>query len=259
MLTKVVNIHHGTPYDIYIGRGPDPRTGKRGIWGNPFRLGSVYNGVTLDRDSCLEVYESWLSGSAEGVELQSHLPELKDKTLGCWCKPAKCHGDILAEMAEAALMPFKLKISTFRDEFSFLSNFHACAIDFDGEVYPSVEHAFQAAKTLDRSKREWIAAANSAGEAKRRGRQVPLRPEWECIKHELMYSLLRDKFCCPVLGKLLMDTGDAELIEGNWWCDTEWGVCGEGYQCSKRIHLQPTGENLLGQMLMAIRKEIGGR
>lgn len=85
---RVVNLYKDKNYDVYIGRPSK--------WGNPFRLGSTYNGVYLDRDKCLEVYEDWLLYSDEGLKLQKEAKDLIGKTLGCYCKPKKCHGDVLA-------------------------------------------------------------------------------------------------------------------------------------------------------------------
>ncbi len=163
------------------------------------------------------------------------------------------------EMDPDELLPFKLKVTAFRDEYSFLSNFHICAVRRGDYTYMSVEHAFQAAKAVHPMDALEIARAISPARAKQMGRVVKRRADWEGIKHELMYGLLVDKFSDEALGKLLLETGDAELIEGNWRCDTEWGVCGEGVACRKGIHREPTGENLLGAMLMSVRKGISGR
>ena len=79
------------------------------------------------------------------------------------------------------------------------------------------------------------------GQAKRAGNKLVLRPDWEQIKIIVMTDLCRIKFQDPHMRKLLLDTGDAELIEGNWWNDTFWGVC------------NGIGQNHLGKILMAIR------
>lgn len=80
---KVVNKYHKIPYDVYIGRGS--------IWGNPFVIGK--DGT---REEVIEKYEEYLVNSPE---LLSKLPELRGKTLACFCKPQKCHGDIIAKYA----------------------------------------------------------------------------------------------------------------------------------------------------------------
>lgn len=133
------------------------------------------------------------------------------------------------------------KIESFQGEHRFLSNFWHVYVRYDGELYPTVEHAYQAAKTLNPEFRMAIATATT-GEAKRMGRQVPMRADWDSIKIDVMRDLLRQKFTEePELRDLLLATGDAELIEGNTWGDYFWGVCnGEG-------------QNNLGKLLMEIR------
>lgn len=104
----------------------------------------------------------------------------------------------------------------------------------------SLEHKYQAEKAQWPDERLWVLAANGPGEAKRRGRQVALRPDWEEIKDEVMLRLLRLKFK-PGSGEAayLLSTDNAELIEGNWW-----GVC------------KGVGQNKLGKLLMQVRKEL---
>jgi ribA/ribD-fused uncharacterized protein len=134
-------------------------------------------------------------------------------------------------------------IDRFSGEYRFLSNFYPVAIVLDGEQYSSVEHAYQAAKTLDPLKRKRFLNI-SAPAAKRLGRSITLRPDWEDFKLDIMFNLLQRKFRNPELRRKLKDTGDAILIEGNHWGDTFWGICkGDGY-------------NMLGQMLMLVRDEI---
>ena len=81
-MTRVVNLKK-SPYDIYIGRGSP--------FGNPFEIGKDGN-----RDEVIAKYEAYLMGKPE---LLDKIPELKNKVLGCFCKPQRCHGDILARLA----------------------------------------------------------------------------------------------------------------------------------------------------------------
>lgn len=135
-------------------------------------------------------------------------------------------------------------IDSFRGEYGYLSNFHKCRVEFEGMVYPSVEHAFQAAKNPDPEYRSLIAAAGSPVTTKRMGKKTQLRPDWEEVKEGIMLELLRSKFSDPVLREKLLATGDAELIEGNNHWDRFWGVCrGEGL-------------NKLGKLLMRVREEL---
>ena len=138
------------------------------------------------------------------------------------------------------------KITRFSGEHRFLSNFYPVQVEFEGLPFRTVEHAYQAAKTTDESLRVYIASLFNAGMAKRRGQLVDLRPDWEEVKLDIMEGLVRVKFADPILAVMLRDTGDAELIEGNTWGDTFWGVC------------NGVGENHLGKILMRIRIELGG-
>ena len=135
-------------------------------------------------------------------------------------------------------------IDSFEGEFRFLSNFYPSRIKFEDAVYESVEHAFQAAKTLDKAERAEVRAAPSPGKAKRLGRKVTLREDWEKVKVPIMWKLVEKKFLAPELAEKLVATGDAELIEGNIWRDTFWGVC------------DGVGKNNLGLILMAVRTDI---
>lgn len=142
-------------------------------------------------------------------------------------------------------------IRVFDGEFAFLSNFHPSPIsDEDGIVYPTVEHYFQAMKTLDKSQRFNIAIQPTPGKAKRKGRQAQLRSDWEQVKEQIMYEALTKKFSDPLLRKLLLDTGDEYLEEGNHWCDNEWGVC-SCLKCQDTV-----GKNKLGKLLMRVRIEL---
>ena len=132
-------------------------------------------------------------------------------------------------------------IDSFRGEHGFLSNFARTPIEFEGVVYPTVEHAFQAAKTTVLSEREKLLANASPTVAKRIGRKVTLRPGWDRIRLEVMRGLVEQKFNDPDLAAMLEATGDARLYEGNWWGDRYWGTVGG------------EGENHLGELLMEIR------
>lgn len=135
------------------------------------------------------------------------------------------------------------KIDSFNGEHFFLSNFYRCEIHSFPSTYPSVEHAYQAHKTLDQGKRVEIRDADTPSKAKRLGRRVIIRPCWDDMKLEVMEKLLRVKFNDPHLRVKLLATGDAELVEGNCWGDTYWGVC------------NGRGENHLGRLLMKIRAD----
>ena len=141
-------------------------------------------------------------------------------------------------------------IIEFEEKYAFLSNFYPSPFTHDGIEYPTVEHFFQAAKTLYIQERKAIAAAKTPGLAKRMGRSVQLRPDWEKVKAYYMELGLRLKFANKDLAEKLLATGDEELIEGNWWHDNIWGSC----MCDKCINIP--GRNMLGMLLMDLRKKM---
>jgi hypothetical protein len=135
-------------------------------------------------------------------------------------------------------------IDQFDGGYAFLSNFWPGPVVLDRVTYPTVEHAFQAAKTRNRHERESIAALPTPGAAKRAGRKVTLREDWERVKVGIMEELVRQKFADPELAGRLLATGDEELVEGNTWNDRFWGVC------------RGQGLNELGKILMRVRAEL---
>lgn len=141
-------------------------------------------------------------------------------------------------------------IDCFDKEYAFLSNFYPSPITDGNLIFPTVEHMFQAAKTLNIKEYEEIAAADTPGRAKRLGRKVTLREDWEKVKDDMMYQALWLKFSIPELREKLLATGDEELVEGTTWHDNEWGNC----TCEKCANI--IGKNKLGKMLMKIREEI---
>jgi ribA/ribD-fused uncharacterized protein len=144
-------------------------------------------------------------------------------------------------------------IDAFRGRWAFLSNFHPAQLTWDGLLYPTSEHAFNAGKTLDPVLRRDIAKAPTPREAKRRGRSVPLRPGWDdTVRFEVMAAVLRAKFCChPGRVDALLATGEALLVEGNTWHDQTWGDC----RCGRTACAEP-GANHLGRLLMELRDEL---
>jgi hypothetical protein len=90
-MTKVVHCKK-EPYDVYIGRPSK--------WGNPYshKEGPLAEFKVKSRKEAIDKYESYLLSNQD---LMNSLHELKGKTLGCWCKPLSCHGDILAKYADS--------------------------------------------------------------------------------------------------------------------------------------------------------------
>ena len=140
----------------------------------------------------------------------------------------------------------KSEINKFEEEFRFLSNFYPCEVKFRGYIFPSTENAYQFAKIPYNLRNTYVDLFINCPPniAKKNGRSVKIRNNWENIKVKIMFALLTKKFKNPVLRKKLLDTGNAILIEGNYWNDTFWGVCNN------------VGKNMLGKLLMKVRKEI---
>lgn len=136
------------------------------------------------------------------------------------------------------------KITEFRQRWAFLSNFYPVNVYLDNQVYRSVEHAYQAAKTSDPQQRAYIRFLPSAGEAKRAGKRITPDVGWEARKLDVMRGLLRQKFAGGPLREQLLRTGAAKLEEHNGWGDRYWGIC------------RGEGDNHLGRLLMEIRAEL---
>jgi len=146
-------------------------------------------------------------------------------------------------MSEDEEIPGLKPIMGFKGEYRWLSNFWPAPVSYEGIDFTSTEHAYQAAKTLDLEERKRIATL-TAGEAKKAGKKLVVRSDWNEVKLSVMENLLRQKFAIPELRQKLLDTGEAEIVEQNTWHDVFWGVCGG------------IGENHLGKLLMKIRSEI---
>lgn len=143
--------------------------------------------------------------------------------------------------------PAQTDIVQFSGEHRWLSNFWPAPVELDGVTYPTVEHAYVAAKSLDEGFRLAVRDCPTPGHAKRLGRTVELRGDWESEKLVIMENLLRQKFAPgSELAERLLATRGRDLIEGNSWNDRFWGV-------DYRTGL---GENMLGRLLMGIRENL---
>lgn len=133
-------------------------------------------------------------------------------------------------------------IRGFFNEYRWLSNFWPCPVEFEGDMYKSSEAAYQAAKCAYRGDRALFFDLDASA-SKRKGRQVPIRTDWNQIKLIVMKTILIDKFGRNEdLKQKLLATKDAYLEETNYWKDTFWGV------------YEGRGENHLGMTLMEVRK-----
>lgn len=135
-------------------------------------------------------------------------------------------------------------INSFRGKYYFLSNFYDAPVTYEGLTYMNNEAAFQSAKVLSKQERELFTGLDPSA-AKRRGRAVTLRSDWEKVKNQVMYDICKAKFTQnEELKAKLLATGEAHLEEGNTWGDTTWGT------------VDGVGENRLGKILMQVRYEL---
>lgn len=155
---------------------------------------------------------------------------------------------------QKAVMNEPIKFYSTADEYGEFSNFSAYPIQIGGRMWPTSEHYFQAMKFNDKSKQEKIRKAHSPMVAAKigRDRKNKLRKDWESTKVNVMRDAVMAKFSQHVeLRELLLDTGDAKLIE-HTANDSYWGDGGDG-----------KGKNMLGRILMevraALRQQVGSR
>ena len=135
-------------------------------------------------------------------------------------------------------------IDKFSGKNRWLSNFWPAEVELNGMTYASVEHAYQAAKTLNMEDRGLFQGV-TASVAKSLGKKLAVRDDWNEIKIAVMTDLNLQKYTKhPELAAKLIATGDELLVEGNTWGDVFWGVC------------KGIGDNHLGKILMEIRKNI---
>lgn len=178
-----------------------------------------------------------------------------DKTIDMLLEPGEHR---YAQMDQVRGYPMN-SISKFIGEYRFLSNFSDSIIRYNGHTYNSVESAFQAQKShgaVDLLRNMSVQEALEAkrrpiidpGEAKRIGRRVPVRKDWEQVKDRIMLEVLVAKFTQNERDRQsLLDTGNAILVEGNTWHDNYWGWC-QCPNCALEEH-----HNKLGRLLMQIR------
>lgn len=144
-----------------------------------------------------------------------------------------------------------IKFSRSNEKYGCFSNFYPCSVEYGGIVYPNSECAWQSLKTLDMKKRKKFATYKAAG-AKKMGRRVELRSDWEEVKYQLMVNVCYAKFFQnKELKSILQATGEEELIENTTaWHDNVWGNC-ECERCK-----ETEGKNLLGKALMEVRSKL---
>lgn len=162
-------------------------------------------------------------------------------------------------------------ITSFTGPYAFLSNFspHPVLLPGLSDIpFATAEHAFQAAKTSDPAGRAYIVCAPTPGEAKARGRRVPLSPGWDQVRRRVMMDVILAKFGGELLAARLAATAPHVLVEGNHWGDAYWGAV----RASQAVMLPPgageppvwragaslylAGHNWLGRILMMTRELI---
>jgi ribA/ribD-fused uncharacterized protein len=135
-------------------------------------------------------------------------------------------------------------IDRFSGPYLFLSNFYPCCLKYQDRIWLTVEHAYQASKTLNSKEQEEIRLASSPWIAKKLGKKVTIRQGWDLMKLNTMRSLVELKFKQNErLTLLLLSTRSKTLVEGNYWHDSYWGV----------DLVTGIGENWLGKILMEVR------
>jgi ribA/ribD-fused uncharacterized protein len=150
------------------------------------------------------------------------------------------------------MQPESTVIDRFGKIYKWLSNFEPVVIYYKDLNFPTVEHAFVASKSDDGLFRLNISRvpAWQAGKAKRLGRKTRLRKDWDIVKIPNMKRFLMQKFSYDRFKQLLLSTGTAEIIEGNYWHDNFWGNC----ECPKCKDI--VGQNNLGKLIMEVRSII---
>ena len=140
-------------------------------------------------------------------------------------------------------------ICQFKDDYYFMSNFYPFKLIYNGIEYQNTEAAFQAQKCKYLPERNQFSKLNPS-EAKRLGRHVELRSDWEQVKDGIMFNIVLTKFSSDeYLAYKLLETGEEVLMEGNTWNDTYWGVDLDTMQ----------GKNKLGLILMKVRDVLRAR
>ena len=146
-------------------------------------------------------------------------------------------------------------IESFSGRYNFLSNFYPAKIEHQGITYPTLEHYYVSMKVKNDQQidgkyitmidcRELIAKMPNPARVKQFGKIIKVRRDWDDVKLDIMLWGIREKFKHTDLKDLLLSTGDQELVEGNTWNDTYWGIC------------RGEGQNNLGKILMKVRMEL---
>lgn len=131
-------------------------------------------------------------------------------------------------------------IKEFLGKYFYFSNFYVAPVEYGGILYENSEAAYQSAKCITKEERQQFICLGP-GEAKKLGKRISLREDWEQIKEQVMYDVVKAKFDQNEdLKQLLVETGAKHLEEGNTWGDRIWGT------------VDGVGQNKLGKILMRV-------
>ena len=141
-------------------------------------------------------------------------------------------------------------IKEFSGNYNWLSNFFPCSICLNGQVFPSVEHAYQSEKSSEREWKKWCQYVSSPGKIKRDAKKLEInRKEWDKKKLKIMEICIDQKFSKEPFRTKLLETGEEEIQEGNNWNDEFWGV---NLKTGK-------GSNHLGKLIMKKRDRLNNK
>ena len=132
-------------------------------------------------------------------------------------------------------------------KYGFLSNLYKFPLYFEGNVFPTGEHAYQYGKFKDEDTREWAMKSPKPHLLSILAHGLfswDIIKNWSKIKVDRMYNVLKAKFSYNELREKLLETGDSILIE-NSKADSFWGIGRNG-----------KGKNMLGKLLIKVREEI---
>lgn len=273
-----IKAHTTTPDDLFIGRGPanqhmvspNIKPGDLGWLGNPVvvnlpcpNCGYLHRNETstllcfatlfftklLKNKEFRDQMYLWL----DFVQNQKQGQSLK---LVCWCgscdtqwdNAKSCHGIVIRDWlyGGACVIGFTRKMNVW----AWMSNMSEHPVQYQGVMYKTAEHAYMCQKTTDSAEHEMIRDAATPEIAKRLGRTVTLRSDWEEVKVQTMAEIVAAKIeTCLYLKDKLFETGNCDLIELTWWHDEFWGVC----SCDKHKF---GGRNVLGNIWMKLREKL---
>lgn len=261
MKTHVPTIGEHT---IYVGRGKDKKhmvspgikPHVEGWLGNPVVMNQpciACGQVHTQGGETLLCFSTLLNAKLEvNREFARAMAELREKLskensvkLLCWCHPAPCHANVLLDYFEDK--PLAIGFTRRMSHYAWMSNMSEHPVLMKGIFFQTAEHAYMWHKTNNEADKARIAGASTPEEAKKIGRTVTLREDWETVKRDVMKDVLRAKLIAnPDLRIKLMITGNSPIFELTRWHDKVWGIC-SCQNCNFK------GKNLLGKLWMELR------